>query len=82
MFCVVAPFDHSHDEPGLALSKTESPAQTVVALAGVIADNGPDVKVALMVADTPLHPDALITVSEINPPAFIYVFCVVAPVDH
>lgn len=63
MLCVVAPVDHSHDVPALAVSTTDPPWQNVVGPPGVTVAIGLGFTVTLIEAD-PVHPLALVTITE------------------
>ena len=81
--CVVAPFDHSHDEPALAVRVTLPPWQNVVGPEAVIVGAGGG---GLTVTDTGAeeaeHPLALVTVTLYEPDAVAVIDCVVAPFDQ
>ena len=60
---VVAPLDQRYDEPALAVSVTEPPAQNVVGPEAVIDAAGRAFTVTAVGADVALQPLALVTVT-------------------
>jgi hypothetical protein len=62
--CVVAPFDHRYEEPAMAVSVTEPPAQNVVGPPAVTVAAGSAWTVTLVAALVALQPFAFVTVTE------------------
>jgi hypothetical protein len=61
--CVVAPVDQRYDEPALAVSVTEPPAQNVVGPDGVIVAVGSAFTVTVVAALVALQSLAFVTVT-------------------
>jgi len=79
---VVAPVDHTHDEPALAVSVTEPPAQNVVGPEGVIVAAGSAFTITAVGVLVALQPFAFVTMTLYEPLALTAIDCVVAPVDQ
>ena len=60
---VVAPVDQRYDDPALAVSVTEPPAQNVVAPEGMIVAVGAAFTVTVVADDVALQPLAFVTVT-------------------
>jgi hypothetical protein len=80
--CVVAPVDHRYDEPALAVSVTDPPAQNVVGPPAVTVATGSGFTVTVTGEPWDEQPFAFVTETEYWPAWETVIDCVVAPVDQ
>ena len=80
---MVAPVDHSQDDPADAVSITESPGHTVALPLTDMVAGGPCITFPTKGTEVPLQPFVeFVTITEYGPVPDIYVVCKVDPFDH